>query len=200
MKLVVGTLSTWSLRAYLCSQIAGIKLDLIPINLEAKGYKAEVLKYSPTGLVPVLLVDDDVVHDSLAITEYLNECSNGALYPKNQSERAQARSLCMEMHSGFINLRGQCGFTFDPVSPLDNLSDAMKKEIERIETIFAQAKGPFMFDQAGAVDAFYAILAFRLKAYGVSLDGKAGEYQQSLLGWSLLNESLMIARQWSICG
>lgn len=196
MKLVIGTLSTWSLRAFLCSQVAGIKLDLIPINLGAKGYKAEVLKYSPTGLVPVLLVDGIVIHDSLAITEYLNECSNGALYPKNQFERAQARSLCMEMHSGFMNLRGQCGFTFDDAAPLGELSQALKKEVERIEEIFAQAKGPFMFDQAGAVDAFYAILAFRLSAYGVFLSGKAGEYQHSLLSWPLFNDIMTLSRSW----
>ena len=197
MQLVVGTLSTWSLRAFICSQIAGIKLDLIPINLEVQDYKAKVLKYSPTGLVPVLLADNIAIHDSLAIAEYFNECSNGALYPKDQSERALARSLSMEMHSGFMNLRGQCPFTFDKVSPLENLTDAIKKEIERVEIIFAQAKGPFMFDQAGAVDAFYAILAFRLKAYGIVLSGKAGEYQYSLLNWALLKETLALASKWS---
>lgn len=198
MQLVVGTLSTWSLRALMCGQIADIKLDLIPINLEQQNYKAEVLKYSPTGLVPALLVDDFVVHDSLAIAEYFNEYSDGALYPSNQVERAQARSLCMEMHSGFMNLRGRCPFTFDDVAPLGELDEALKKEIERIEVIFAQAKGPFMFDQAGAVDAFYAILAFRLNAYGVLLNGKAGEYQQSLLNWPLLKETLMLVNKWSV--
>ncbi|NVK73611.1 MAG: glutathione S-transferase N-terminal domain-containing protein [Oceanospirillaceae bacterium] len=194
MQLVVGTLSTWSLRALMCGQIADIKLDLIPINLEKQGYKAEVLKYSSTGLVPALLVDDFVVHDSLAIAEYFNECSDGALYPKNQSERAQARSLCMEMHSGFMSLRGRCPFTFDDVAPLGELNEALRNEIERIEMIFAQAKGPFMFDQAGAVDAFYAILAFRLNAYGVFFNGKAGEYQQSLLSWPLLRRAIELAK------
>lgn len=197
MQLVVGTLSTWSLRAFMCGQIAGIKLDLIPINLEKQGYKAEVLKYSPTGLVPALLVDGFVVHDSLAIAEYFNECSDGALYPKNQSERAQARSLCMEMHSGFMNLRSQCPFTFNQVALLEHLTDAVKKEVERVEAIFAQAKGPFMFDQAGAVDAFYAVLAFRLKAYGISFSGQAGEYQQHLLKWSLFEKVMTLSRSWS---
>ncbi|WP_219702165.1 glutathione S-transferase [Marinomonas lutimaris] len=197
MQLVVGTLSTWSLRAFMCAQIAGIKLDLIPINLEKQGYKAEVLKYSSTGLVPALLVDGFVVHDSLAIAEYFNECSDGALYPKNQSERAQARSLCMEMHSGFMNLRSQCPFTFNQVAPLEHLTDAVKKEVERVEAIFAQAKGPFMFDQAGAVDAFYAVLAFRLKAYGISFSGQAGEYQQHLLKWSLFEKVMTLSRSWS---
>jgi glutathione S-transferase len=198
MQLIVGTSSTWSLRAFICSQIAGIKLDLIAIDLAKPNYKAEVLKYSPTGLVPALLVGDFVVHDSLAIAEYFNECSDGALYPKNQSERAQARSLCMEMHSGFMSLRSQCPFTFNQVAPLENLTDAVKKEIERIEVIFSQAKCPFMFDHAGAVDAFYAILAFRLEAYGIVLSGKAGEYQRSLLNWFLLKETTALASNWAV--
>ncbi|WP_417527275.1 glutathione S-transferase N-terminal domain-containing protein [Marinomonas shanghaiensis] len=198
MQLVVGTLSTWSLRARICGALANIPLDLVPIDLSKMGHTTEVRKYSPTGLVPALLVDGFIVHDSLAIAEYFNECSNGALYPKAQSERAQARSLCMEMHSGFMALRSQCPFTLASVAPLEHFTDSLKKEVERIEVIFTQAKGPFMFEQAGAVDAFFSILAFRLNAYGVVLGGKAGEYQRSLLEWPLLKNAVSEARQWAV--
>lgn len=196
MQLVIGTLSTWSLRAYICSKIAGIELDIIAIDLEKEGYKAEVLKYSPTGLVPALLVEDLVIHDSLAIAEYLNELSDGALYPTSSSQRALARSLCMEMHSGFINLRKQCPFTLEKVTPLMDLNEATKAEIERVRVIFTQANQPFMFEQASVVDAFFAILAFRLQHYGVVFDGIAGEYQQSLLDWPLLKEAIMMTQKY----
>jgi glutathione S-transferase len=53
-----------------------------------------------------------------------------------------------------------------------------------------------MFEFAGAVDAFYAILAFRLKSYGITLKGRAGEYQQSLLDWDLLKQAIAQAEQW----
>lgn len=197
MQLVIGTLSTWSLRAYICSKIAGIELEFIAINLEKEGYKAEVLKYSPSGLVPALLVDDVVIHDSLAIAEYLNELSDGALYPKSSSQRALARSLCMEMHSGFMNLRKRCPFTLEEASPLTNLDKATTVEIERIRAIFTQAQRPFMFEQAGTVDAFFAILAFRLQDYGVVFDGLAGEYQQRLLDWPLLKDAIMLTEKMS---
>lgn len=197
MQLVVGTLSTWSLRAFICARLANIQPDLILIDLEKPGYKAEVLKYSPTGLVPALLVDDFVVCDSLAIVEYFNECSDGALYPREQSERAQARSLCMEMHSGFVSLRSRCPFTFEKIEPLADFNGVIQEDIERIKVIFAQAKGLFMFDKAGAVDAFFAILAFRLDIYGICLDGKAGDYQRSLLDWPLLKNTVASARHWS---
>ncbi|MEP3350147.1 MAG: glutathione S-transferase [Marinomonas sp.] len=190
MKLVIGTLSTWSLRAWMCGQLAKIECEIHAIDLSKDGYKGEVLKYSPTGLVPALVVKDLVIHDSLAITEYFNEASNGALYPESSSERALARSLCMEMHSGFMNLRSQCPFSLEAVSPLMDRNEDIQKELDRIAVIFQQARLPFMFDNAGAVDAFYAILAYRLHSYGVEFNGTAGEYQKSLLKWPLLEKAI----------
>jgi len=194
MQLVIGTLSTWSMRAWICSQLAKVDCDIHAINLEQEGYKDEVLKYSPTGLVPVLKLEDSIIHDSLAIAEYFNEQSKGALYPVDSSERAIARSLCMEMHSGFMELRNQCSFSLEAVSPLTDVNESVQQELERIKSIFQQAKLPFMFDQVGTVDAFYAILAYRLQSYGIEFDGEAGEYQQSLLKWSLLQQSIQLAK------
>jgi glutathione S-transferase len=47
-----------------------------------------------------------------------------------------------------------------------------------------------------AVNAFYAVLAFRLHLYGVELIGIAGKYQKSLLLWSLLQKAILQAKQW----
>lgn len=194
MQLVIGTLSTWSLRAWMCSQLAKADCEIHAINLEKESYKAEVLNYSPTGLVPVLKMNDFVIHDSLAIAEYFNEQSNGSLYPAGSSERALARSLCMEMHSGFMNLRGQCSFSLEAVTPLTDVNEGVQQELDRISVIFQQAKLPFMFDQAGVVDVFYAILAYRLLSYSIEFDGEAGEYQQSLLKWPLLQQAIQFAK------
>ena len=198
MKLVVGTESTWSLRAWICSQLAGIALDIIVIDLAAQDYKQQILKHSPTGLVPALITEDGVIHDSLAIAEYFNELSDHKLYPDSVSERAIARSLCTEMHSGFFNLRAQCPFnvsgSIEPISIDKNLS----AELARVNAIFECAKGNFMFEKPSIVDAFYAILAYRMASYGISLDGKAGKYQSSLLAWPLLKDAITLAKQWSV--
>jgi glutathione S-transferase len=77
----------------------------------------------------------------------------------------------------------------EPVNPVVR-SAAINQEVERIEVIFAQAQGEFMFSQSTIVDAFYAILAYRLQSYGISLSGRAGEYQHSLLNWSLLQRAI----------
>lgn len=128
MKLIVGTDSTWSLRAWICSQLAQISLELNVVDLTETGYKSKILTHSPTGLVPALIVSDLVIHDSLAIAEYFNEYSEGVLYPKSQSERALARSLCLELHSGFMNLRYHCPFSLGKTMPLSELNGDIKND------------------------------------------------------------------------
>lgn len=196
MELTVGTDSTWSLRVWICSQLAQLDVEINVIDLTKSDFKSEILKYSVTGLVPSLNDNDLVIHDSMAIAEYFNEYCDGALYPSDKSERALARSLCLELHSGFINLRTQCPFSIEQVTPLSAFSHDIENELARIEKIFESAHLPFMFNSAGIVDAFYSILAFRLKAYGIKLQGKAGEYQESLLNWSDLKDAIKLAQSW----
>jgi glutathione S-transferase len=44
-----------------------------------------------------------VVWESLAICEYLNELAPDAqLWPADRATRARARSICAEMHTGFL--------------------------------------------------------------------------------------------------
>lgn len=198
MILTVGTDSTWSLRAWICCKLSQLNFELNIIDLTQPNYKTNILKHSPSGLVPALQIDQIHISDSLAIAEYLNEVSLGVLYPTSISERAAARSLCAELHSGFQNLRAQCPFSLDSVKPLSALTLEMQNEISRIEAIFAQAQLPYMYKNPGVVDAFYSVLAFRLNSYGIKLNGKAGDYQQQLLHWPTLKQAISQARQWNV--
>jgi len=197
MKLIVGTNSTWSLRAWICLQLLDIEVKELVIDMSSGNYKEKIYQYSPTGLVPILINNFTIIHDSLAIAEYLNDINQGRLYPKNIHERAIARSLCAELHSGFNAIKSKCPFTLDSeVKPVE-LSKNLPIELTRVEDIFSQAKLPYMFDSASVVDAFYAVLAYRLNSYGVSLNGRAGAYQQSLLNWHILNNAIVKAKQWT---
>ena len=73
MELVVGTDSTWSLRVWICLQIVNIKATDVVIDLTDADYKEKILMHSPSGLVPAFIDGNIEIHDSLAITEYLNE-------------------------------------------------------------------------------------------------------------------------------
>lgn len=196
MELLVGTDSTWSLRAWICGQLAQVDFDIKIIDLTSSGYKAQILKYSPSGLVPALINNSLVIHDSLAIAEYLNEQSKNTLFPYSSGDRALSRSLCAELHSGFMTLRSECPFTLDKVEPLSEFSDCIQNEISRIKIIFEQAHLPYMFATVSAIDAFYSILAYRLKIYGIVLHGKAGDYQKSLLNWEYLQQAIKQAKVW----
>ena len=195
MKLVVGDLSTWSLRAWMCVQLSELKIEVQSVALGAQGYQQQLAQYSPSMLVPVLIDGDLVVHDSLAICEYLNELCGGRLYPSVAAERAQARSLLAELHSGFTHLRSTCPFTLDAVTAVDKTVD-INKELCRLSAIFDRTKGAFMFSQPGAVDAFYAVMAQRLASYGVTLEGRAGDYQRSLLEWPLFKAAMQQLDTW----
>lgn len=196
MELVVGTESTWSLRAWLCAKMVNLDITEIVIDLSSHDAKAALLAHSPTGLVPVLKADDLVIHDSLAITEYINELTNGALYPLSLEDRAIARSLCAELHSGFTHLRTCSPFTLESVPHVTDLPYEVQQELARIEAIFAQAEGEFMFSLPSAVDAFYSVMAYRLQSYGIYLMGDAGHYQQNLLSWPLLRLAIKTANEW----
>ncbi|MBN3573161.1 glutathione S-transferase N-terminal domain-containing protein [Vibrio neptunius] len=197
MRLVVGTDSTWSLRAWICAYIAGVEMETQVIDLTKPEAKEQLKLVSPTGLVPALIIDNNsVIHDSLAISEYLNELSEGKLLPRSDFQRSEARSLCCEMHSGFVALRMYCSFTLDKPE-VDSLPmQELSSDLTRINTIFAKARLPFMYDEPTVVDAFYAILAYRLERYGLSLQGKAAEYQRSLLEWHGLTDAIEAAKQW----
>ncbi len=190
MKLIVGAESTWSLRALVCGYLSGVDFDVEEIDLSSSGYKEHILKRSPAGLVPILVTESSTVHDSLAIAEFFNEITDGSLYPGDRNLRAVSRSLCAELHSGFQGLRETCPFSLAKVKPLTDLSADVLHEISRIEEIFSQATLPYMFEKAGAVDAFYSVMAYRLKIYGINLSGSAGKYQQSLIEWPVLLKAI----------
>ncbi|GAB2198649.1 glutathione S-transferase N-terminal domain-containing protein [Sessilibacter sp. MAH4] len=199
MQLWAGVGSTWSIRALLCAKIAGISVDIKVINLSSEASKTELLHVSETGLVPVLIASDDhsvVVHDSLAIAEYFNELSNGALYPADLNTRTKARSLAAEIHSGFSAIRSCYPFSCDASLESGLLTAREQKELDRLNTIFSAAEGAFYFQKASIVDAFLAVMAWRLDQYGIKLAPEAERYAKSLLTWELFQEVAAEVRQW----
>ena len=195
LQLIVGNSSTWSMRAWIGLKLAGFQFEQIVIALDAPDYQQTLTKYSGTLKVPVLFVDGFKIHDSLAIVEYANECSHGNLYPADPMERALARSLCAELHTGFNTLRDVCPFILDQQSTTP-VHASLENELKRLTSIFENCRGDFMFEKPGIVDGFYAVMAYRLNSYQIRLTGRAQMYQQSLLQWPLFLQALETARGW----
>ncbi|MES2035820.1 MAG: glutathione S-transferase family protein [Pseudomonadota bacterium] len=193
MEIVVGTKtwSTWSLRPWLVLKRTGAPFVETLVQLrEVETSTAEILKHSPSGLVPVLKDGDLTIWDSLAICEYLAERFPSArLWPEDQGLRALARSVAAEMHSGFGSLRRECPMDLG-LRTTAALSDDTAKDVRRIVQVWSQALersgGPFLFGHWTIADAFYTPVATRFRSYGVDLAahgdaGAAQEYADALL-------------------
>jgi len=94
MLLVIGNknYSSWSLRSWIALKMLGVPVDKKRIALRRPETKAEILRYSPAGRVPILRDGDTVVWGSLAILEYLAE-KRPQLWPSDPAQRAKARSV-----------------------------------------------------------------------------------------------------------
>ena len=116
MELIIGprTYSTWSLRGWLVMRATGADFSVIDARYDTEAHKAALMRISPSGFVPVLRVDGEVIWDTLAIAEWAAERYPAAkLWPADPTVRALARSAAAEMHSGFTALRTFCGTSPD---------------------------------------------------------------------------------------
>jgi len=173
MLLVIGNknYSSWSLRPWLAMKVLGLAFDEKRIPLYGEGARQEILKYSPSGKVPCLIDGSVKVWDSLAILEYLAE-RHAQLWPAEAAECVRARSISAEMHSGFAELRTHMSMNVRKRYPGRGRTPEVLQELKRIEAIWSQAKGPFLFGPFTAADAMYAPVVLRLRTYEVRLSDR----------------------------
>jgi glutathione S-transferase len=178
--------SSWSLRPWVLMSELQIPFEermapfLPGVGASWSSYRA----FSPTGRVPCLHDGNEVVWDSLAIAEYLAERHEG-VWPSDAKARAWARCATAEMHSGFGALRNVCGMSCGLRVQLNEISPPLQRDIDRLAELWNEGLrrfgGPFLGgDTFGAVDAFYAPVAFRIKTYGLVVEGEAVGYAERL--------------------
>ncbi len=169
--------SSWSLRPWMLMKGLGIRFDdRIEPFTKPTNYD-EFRSFSPTGQVPVLLHEGRAIYDSLGIALYLADRHDG-VWPTDADARAWAQCAACEMHSGFAALRSDCTMNVGVRVTPKPMSDALKANVARLRELFeeglARFGGPWLAgDTFGAVDAFFAPVAFRIRTYG--LDVGAGQ-------------------------
>ncbi len=187
MKLYIGNqnYSSWSLRAWLIFMHYDLEVEIKKIKLFTDDFYKALEGVTPTAKVPTLVSDEVTVWDSLAILEYVNEaCLDGKAWPQLRSERAKARAIASEMHSGFMALRNEMPMNCRAKRKV-TLSNQALKDIERIDQIWSEQMGQYpdgwLFGEWSIADAMYAPVVLRTLTYGVQLSEQATQYQQKVL-------------------
>jgi glutathione S-transferase len=186
--------SSWSLRAWLFCQMAGLEVDVESVPVDDPQNRAELLLLSPTVLTPRLEHDGASVWDTIAIAEYLDEMFPKAdLLPTERVKRAHCRSVVGEMHGGFYNLRSALPMNLRARYPGFRVFTGARGDIRRVLTIwnecFEAYRGRFLFgDKPTLADAMYAPVCTRFVTYDIALEGKAAEYRDRIIEWAPMKQ------------
>lgn len=192
LKLFVGNknYSSWSMRPWVLMRQAGIDFEEHMVRFDSfdadSRFKQTLADLSPTGKVPLLVDGDLAVWDTLAIAEYLAEqYPQKNLWPKDKAARAQARSVCAEMHSGFSGLRNLCPMNIEASLPevgalLWRDKPEIRSEVQRIVQMWSGLLeahgGPMLFGDFTIADAYFAPVCMRFRTYMLPLPISIADY------------------------
>ncbi len=194
--------SSWSLRPWLLMRQCGIAFDEVQVRFDSfapdSKFKQALAGTSPTGKVPVLVDGALVVWDTLAIVETLAEQHpDKGVWPRDAAARAQARSVCAEMHSGFGALRSACPMNIEAHLPdVGALAwrdqPAVRADVERLVQMWSGLLdthgGPMLFGGFSAADAFFAPVCLRLVTYALPVPPHIGAYIERVRALPALRE------------
>ncbi|HYC38271.1 MAG TPA: glutathione S-transferase family protein [Usitatibacter sp.] len=185
LTLVIGNMnySSWSMRPWVLMRQLGIPFEQVKLRFHSQEWDANIQRWSPSRLVPVLWREEQSVWDSLAIMETLHEWyPEKGIWPRDPGARAFARSAAAEMHSGFRELRSSMPMNIRAAHPGKGLNARVQADIDRIVALWTQARerfagaGPFLFGDFCAADAMYAPVVMRFATYAVPLAPLAADY------------------------
>lgn len=189
-KLVIGNknYSSWSLRPWILLKEKNIPFGEQRIPLHMETTKAAILEISPAGKVPAWIEDNGlVIWDSLAICEYVAERHpDKHCWPDDAEQRALARSISNEMHSGFQTIRTTLFMNCRKRMVYRDISPKLQVELDRVRQIWRDCRdrnpaGPFLFGEFTIADAMYAPMVIRFNAYGIDTGAIERDYINTIL-------------------
>lgn len=193
MKLVIGNknYSTWSLRPWLLLSHFDVPFTEIIESLSPQSLPERLAQYSDSKKVPVLVNNELNVWDSLAICEYVSEqFLHGRGWPKNLQQRAIARSVSAQMHSGFPAIRNEMPMNIRAKRSIE-LSESAKKEINQMQLLWHRllqnSGGPWLFGDFSIADCMFVPVVLRFETYGITLLPSTENYRDTVMSNVALN-------------
>jgi glutathione S-transferase len=194
--------SSWSLRAWLVLKQTTVDFDEVVIPIYQPGSRETILKYSPSGRVPVLKHGEVTVWESLGICEYLAESfPTFGLWPKDIEARAVARAVSNEMHGGFRALREHLPMNIRSSFPDRGVTAEAQADINRVMAIwrtcrtrFGADNGDFLFGPFTIADAMFAPVVTRFRTYRIDIERDAEAYCDTILNLPAMQEWVAAAR------
>lgn len=192
MQLIIGNknYSSWSFRPWLLLRHFDLPFEETRIPLFTAEFDTTLRKYSDAGKVPVLIDNGLTVWDSLAICEYISEqYLQGAAYPEAIVARAECRSACAEMHSGFMQIRQRMPMNCRS-RPSITFTPELTAEINRIDRLWQQLRkkyhhlGDWLFGEFSIADCMYAPVASRFYSYQPDLSRTSLQYMDKIINHS----------------
>lgn len=189
MTLYIGNknYSSWSLRGWLAAKRSSADFDEVMIPLFVDGSRDSLRARSPSGKVPALECEGITVWDSLAIGEFLAErFPEAGLWPADAAQRAHARAVSAEMHSGFMALRRGMPMNVRADLPGRGGAEGIEADIARVHEIWRDCRsqagtgGPFLFGAFTLADAFYAPVVSRFRTYHAAMDATCAAYADAV--------------------
>lgn len=179
--------SSWSMRIGLLVDRFDLPVALRFAPLYSDTFRSLMAAFAPARTVPALRTEDGVVvTESLAIAEELaSRFPDRHLWPQEPAARAVARGLAAEMHAGFMALRAACPMNLRLAYREVPVSDDVRADLDRIETIWTAARrqlagrvapGPWLCGSYSIADAFFAPVAARIAVYGLPVGAPARSY------------------------
>ncbi|HEX3861897.1 MAG TPA: glutathione S-transferase family protein [Stellaceae bacterium] len=194
--------SSWSLRPWLVLKRTTVAFDEVVIPLRQSGTRETILKYSPSGRLPVLRHGAVTIWESLAICEYLAESfPTFDLWPKDTEARSHARAVSAEMHGGFAALRQHLPMNIRSSFPHRGVTPEAQADINRVMALwrdcrvrFGQGKGDFLFGHFTIADAMFAPVVSRFRTYKIELEEEAQAYCDAIMALAAMQEWIAAAR------
>jgi maleylacetoacetate isomerase len=174
--------SSAAYRVRIALNLKGLSFKTIPVHLINNGGEQLSEAYreiNPQGLVPAFVHQGQVLTQSLAICEYLDECfEHYPLLPAEPLERARVRSLSLqvacEIHP-INNLRVQKylkGFCGDEVDAVAWMSHWMRSGFEPIEQQLidhADKNSGFYGERPGLFECFLIPQVYNAERYAIDM-------------------------------